>query len=167
LRNVIKQMPLPTCSSKVGKKARRLACFQRIFQEIFRWTSIHGTQRCPYGKWICGDGREVIFNRMYWPILEPRPGEPAKPARPGEWIEGIVEDQYYFDDYDSPWSLGAPLAVRRDTIARVNAVLVQWGFPALPDVPPRPVSSGIQIHWFDPSAPIPPRQNPWDSIGRN
>jgi hypothetical protein len=37
--------------------------------------------RLPYGKWVCADGREVLFNR-----LERRRGEPAKPARSGEWV---------------------------------------------------------------------------------
>jgi len=36
--------------------------------------------RVPYGRWVCADGREVIFNREYWPILQRYPGEPVKAA---------------------------------------------------------------------------------------
>jgi RecA-family ATPase len=35
--------------------------------------------RCPYGKWTCADGREVLFNRSYWPILERRPAQQGLP----------------------------------------------------------------------------------------
>jgi hypothetical protein len=30
----------------------------------------------PYGKWTCADGREVLFNRLYWPILQRIPRQP-------------------------------------------------------------------------------------------
>jgi hypothetical protein len=42
--------------------------------------------RCPYGIWRCADGREVLFNRQYWPILQRYPGGKPKPADPNEWI---------------------------------------------------------------------------------
>jgi RecA-family ATPase len=35
--------------------------------------------RLPYGRWTCADGREVIFNRSYWPILERRPAQQGIP----------------------------------------------------------------------------------------
>ena len=86
--------------------------------------------RCPYGKWTCADGREVIFNREYWPILERRPGENAKPANPNEWIPWKEQD-YFFDDVNSPWQRLRRKAAA-DTLARCNRVLTEWGFPALP-----------------------------------
>jgi hypothetical protein len=76
--------------------------------------------RLPYGKWTCADGREVLFNRSHMPILERRPGEPAKLARPGEWVESIVDEEFFFDDYTDPKR-------HADTLISVNAVLVEWG----------------------------------------
>jgi hypothetical protein len=87
--------------------------------------------RCPYGLWTCGDGREVIFNREYWPILERRSGEKAKPADSKEWIWGIVAREYFFDDANPPWDRCRRRAAT-DTLARCNRVLAAWGFPALP-----------------------------------
>ena len=43
----------------------------------------------PYGGWTTADGREVLFDRSYWPILERRRVAPAKAARPSEWVEDI------------------------------------------------------------------------------
>jgi hypothetical protein len=91
--------------------------------------------RCPYGKWKCADGREVIFNRDYWPILERRPGEKAKPANPNEWIRGIRERDYFFDDANPPWDRRRRKAAA-DTLARCNRVLIAWGFPPLPKPTP-------------------------------
>jgi hypothetical protein len=91
--------------------------------------------RCPYGVWTCADGREVIFNRDYWPILERRPGENAKPANPNEWIGGIRERDYFFDDGNCPWDRRQRRAAA-DTLARCNRVLAAWGFPTLPKPTP-------------------------------
>jgi hypothetical protein len=77
--------------------------------------------RCPYGKWTCADGREVLFNRQYWPILERRPGETAKTANPTEWIHWKEQD-YFFDDGNSPWQRHQRKAAA-DTLARCNRVL--------------------------------------------
>ena len=111
--------------------------------------------RCPYGIWTCADGREVLFNRAYWPILERRPGKPAKPANPNEWVEWIEQD-YYFDDGNSPWHNGD-----RDhrSLARINAVLTEWGFPPLPK-PPKP-QPWKPSRWNHLGNPIPPRRNPY------
>jgi hypothetical protein len=122
--------------------------------------------RCPYGQWTCADGREVLFNRGYAPILERRPGKLAKPARPGEWVGGIVKEKWFFDDYSSPWSPCASWKVRRATIARVNAVLEEWGFPSLPPkVPSRRYRKPV-VHCYDPSTPLPPLANPWAGEAR-
>src|SRR6516164_1125725 len=86
--------------------------------------------RCPYGIWTCADGREVIFNREYWPILERRPGEKARPADPNEWIPWKEQD-YFFDPAYPPWDRRRP-RVAADTLARCNRVLADWGFPPLP-----------------------------------
>lgn len=118
--------------------------------------------RCPYGRWTCADGREVLFNRQYWPILERRPGEQARPANPGEWIEHIVTHDYFFDDWTSPWR--HPWNKRRaETLATVNQVLIEWGFPALGKPPKAKLSSKLvftsKVDFL--SKPIPPRKNPY------
>src|SRR5262249_50750151 len=117
---------------------------------------------CPYGKWTCADGREVIFNRSYSPILERRPGEGAKPANPGEWVESIVADESFWEDIDGP-------RTNPGALDRVNAILADWGFPPLPVSPPRfesiPSAEIIPFRAtpFKLKAPrtLPPRVNPW------
>lgn len=87
----------------------------------------------PYGKWTCADGREVLFNRDYCPIWQRRPGQPARPAYPFEWVNNIVECEMYFDD-------GSFRGIERGmfTIKRLNAVLASWGLPKLPPRPKYP-----------------------------
>jgi hypothetical protein len=106
--------------------------------------------RCPYGKWTCADGREVLFNRQYWPILERRPGEKPKPANPSERIPWKQQD-YFFDDGNSPW-LRRRRKVAADTLARCNRVLAEWGFPALPKPSPPKAFSDLRDE---------PRVNPY------
>lgn len=103
--------------------------------------------RCPYGKWTCGDGREVIFNREYWPILERRPGEKAKPANPNEWVSWLTQE-HYFEDATCPWGRYGS----KDTLARCNQVLEEWGFPALPK--PSRGSLMKHAHRINPYAPL-------------
>jgi hypothetical protein len=105
--------------------------------------------RCPYGKWTCADGREVLFNRQYWPILERHPGEKAKPANPNEWVDWKEQD-HFFDEGNSPWQRYRRKAAA-DTLARCNRVLAEWGFPALPKPSP-PKGGGL---------PDQPRVNPY------
>ena len=82
----------------------------------------------PYGLWITESGREVLFNRSYWPILERRQGEPAKPARPSEWVEGIVQSDYFFDDWPAPWC--STNLTCRASLAACNKVLREMGHAA-------------------------------------
>jgi hypothetical protein len=88
--------------------------------------------RLPYGRWRCADGREILFNRSYVPILERLPGEQAIAANPNEWVD-FVEQRWFWDDYSHPG---------RDpkTLARINELLADWGMPALPPPPPPPNS---------------------------
>ena len=106
--------------------------------------------RCPYGKWTCPDGREVLFNRQYWPILERRRGEKAKPADPNERIPWI-EQEYYFDDGNSPWLRRRP-SIAAQALARCNRVLAEWGFSALPKPSPLKAFSDLRDE---------PRVNPY------
>ena len=86
--------------------------------------------RVPYGKWTCVDGREVIFNREYWPILERYPGKKAKPADPYEWVCWIKQE-HYFDDGNSPWLRCGPRGIAGKTLKRCNQILAEWGYPPL------------------------------------
>jgi hypothetical protein len=94
---------------------------------VERWFALF-----PYGKFICSDGREVLFNRDYMALFERRPGEPARPADCFEWVENIIKHEWYFHD-------GSFRGIERGlfTLARLNAVLAEWG---LPQLPPRPNS---------------------------
>jgi hypothetical protein len=78
----------------------------------------------PYGIWACADGRQVLFNRDYLPILERFPGRPCCAANPREWVWWIKQNWFYND--------GTP---REQVAARIDFVLAWWG---LPSMPPRP-----------------------------
>jgi len=45
----------------------------------------------PYGRWIAGDGRVVIFNRHYTPIWERLPNGTVQRANPHEWIRWVSQ----------------------------------------------------------------------------
>jgi hypothetical protein len=109
--------------------------------------------RCPYGIWTCADGREVLFNRQYWPILERRPGEKAKPANPNEWIHWVEQD-WFFEDVNSPWDRRR-WKVAADSLARCNRVLAEWGFPPLPKPTPQKVFTDLRDQ---------PRVNPYAAL---
>ena len=53
----------------------------------------------PYGKWTCADGRQVLFNRGYRPILQRMPDGSTSRA---DWCEGVdyVADEHFYDDGD-------------------------------------------------------------------
>src|SRR4051812_16576450 len=44
---------------------------------------------CPYAKWTCTNGREVLINFACWPILERYPGRPAEAADPDGSIRAV------------------------------------------------------------------------------
>jgi hypothetical protein len=99
--------------------------------------------------WLCNDGRVVLFNRWYLPILQRRPGHPPEVAHVDEWVPW--KRQTYFGKA----ALANPL-VRADVwcpvLAEVNAVLRSWGWPPLP---PRPPSPNRPRRRADPPAPRP------------
>jgi hypothetical protein len=102
----------------------------------------------PYGKWTCPDGREVLFNRQYWPILERYSGGPVKAADPNERVPWVLQD-YVYNDRDK--------LNDGTTSERINAVLVEWGVPSL-GKPTR------EAPWKPEPWPLPPRSNPWKAI---
>jgi hypothetical protein len=133
-------------------------------------------QRCPYGAWTCAGGREVMFNRSYWPILERSP--PAfktKVARAGEWIDHIKGCKYFFDDYSAPWrwrwtdegEIGRRHADAIKSLTLINKQLTAWGVPPLkppPHPPKRDPDAPLILHWVDFLKSLPPRPTPWAKI---
>lgn len=67
----------------------------------------------PYGIWTCEDGREVLFNRFYEPILQRRPGGPVEPATPGEWVRWKRQSWFYDDG-------------TKDKVGAAEAALQAW-----------------------------------------
>jgi hypothetical protein len=112
----------------------------------------------PYGKWTTADGREVLHNRAYRPILEKYPGQPARAARPGEWVKDIVTAENFWDDYDSPLHDKPGTKALR----RVNAVLAKWGMPKLPRRPSAPAEP--QQFWYAKDVVLKAFHNPWQDI---
>jgi hypothetical protein len=55
----------------------------------------------PYGAWTCLDGRIVIFNRNYTPIVQQVNGVNAY-ADKSEWVKDIAKTEYFFDDITDP-----------------------------------------------------------------
>jgi len=75
----------------------------------------------PYGKWICSDEREVLFNREYEPIWE-RSVNNLQTLRsdPNEHIQNIVEEHFYYDD-------GCPPHVNKQTLQTCLCALDDFG----------------------------------------
>lgn len=57
----------------------------------------------PYGIWTCVDGRKIVFNREYQPILQQVDGVNSY-AIESEWVENIEHTQYLYDDVTTPIS---------------------------------------------------------------
>ena len=70
----------------------------------------------PYGKWICSDGREVLFNRFYEPIWQRRPQEKPAPADPHERVPWSAQEWFYDDTHGA-----------RQRTNRAKAALADWG----------------------------------------
>jgi hypothetical protein len=119
--------------------------------------------KCPYGKWTCANGREVLFNRGYWPILERCPGKPVGVPRPGEFVHGIVKQEFFFDDYCAPYR-NKHRKKNWESLAKCNAVLIEWGIPPLPSPPKEHTAKGpIEAHPYSGNIP-PARVAPWKEL---
>lgn len=56
----------------------------------------------PYGKWVCGDGSEVLYNRDYYPLwIRDRQGNVTE-IDADTWVN-YVEDIYLFEGSNRPW----------------------------------------------------------------
>jgi hypothetical protein len=110
---------------------------------------------CPYGLWTCDGGRQVLFNRLYWPVLERGDDGVAHPSSPGEWIPW--KKQEWFFDANPPWCKGREA---KATLERINLILSEWGLPEL-SKPPRRGRGEISRHRVAP-ADLTPHENPWN-----
>ena len=88
-------------------------------------------QMRPYGIWVCANGRQVMFNRDYTPILERRPGQPVRIANPHEWVEW-VEQIWFWADSTPPY----------EALEAVNDWMGDWGLPPMPPMPKGRVTPG-------------------------
>jgi len=100
----------------------------------------------PYGVWTCADGREVLFNRDYTPILERRPGQPVRVANPHEWVFWIHQT-WFFNDCTPP----------KVAVIAMNVALADWGLPSMPPMPSGQASPGSRAErrkWPNPYASV-------------
>lgn len=75
----------------------------------------------PYGKWICADGTEVLYNRDYCPIWAKTPAGEVLTLDPDTWISGIQNSNHsYFGDGSKPWNDKA-------TLEKCLNALKEWG----------------------------------------
>ena len=150
-----------------SSRARTTRATNQFFLEAYYWMVIMTFETwhhmVPYGRWTTSDRREVLFNRSYWPVLERRPGERAKAARPSEWVDDIVQSDYFFDDWSVPWR--STNKACQSSLAACNKVLREWGMPPLPPMPSKRRSSieVISLAYLV-REPIPARVNPWAAM---
>ncbi len=74
----------------------------------------------PYGKWICGNGREVLFNRDYCPIWD----------RTADGVVMAIEPDVYVPHQESEFYYGdgtAPYYDNDGTVKKCLSVLDDWG----------------------------------------
>jgi hypothetical protein len=64
--------------------------------------SYHSVRRYPYGRWMCADGRQVLFDRGYCPIWQWHPDDGASGADRNEWVK-FTRAEHFFDDRTAWW----------------------------------------------------------------
>ena len=73
----------------------------------------------PYGKWMCPDGREVLFNRHYAPIRQRGADGIVSEADGSEWVR-FVHQEWFYNDRN-------PVPMDSDTVTRCIDMLKSWG----------------------------------------
>ena len=92
--------------------------FMRRSGRAFHGRKIEFVRRqLPYGLYHCADGREVLFDRDYCPIVSRRPGEAAVLADSSEQI-AFTGQKWFYDD-------GTP---ERTKLKAATDKLREWGF---------------------------------------
>jgi hypothetical protein len=84
-----------------------------------RWNDL------PYGIWTTADGRQVLFNRFYEPLLQRAAGDLlALPADPTEWVRDIQLQRWFYVDDDKSSDVK-----RRKLAEHALAVFLAGGTP--------------------------------------
>lgn len=100
IRSMETQSQIDTTSIEVLMKCKGLT----DSKDLARFTIQHSARRTlPYGMWTCFDGRQVLFNREYQPILEKKDDKTGY-CDHSEWVDNatIETTQYFYDDVTSP-----------------------------------------------------------------
>lgn len=74
----------------------------------------------PYGKWVCGDGSEVLFNRDYTPIWLKTPLGKVTSIDIDTWVDYKEKTEFYYGDGDAPYR------GNRSTFLKCTSVLEDW-----------------------------------------
>lgn len=84
------------------KLSYRVWSKQSKLEVAFELFALYSARRSlAYGIWTTEEGREVVFNREYQPILQRVDGV-NKFADPGEFIKNIIKTEYIFGDHNCP-----------------------------------------------------------------
>lgn len=75
----------------------------------------------PYGKWVCPDGSEVLYNRDYCPLWAKKPDGTVIAVDPDTWVTIKDSSESYFNDGTAPWWGD------KSTLSVGMAVLKEWG----------------------------------------
>lgn len=73
----------------------------------------------PYGKWTCGDGSEVLYNRDYCPLWKRSADGTVASISPNSWVEH-TDEEWFFNDGNRPVD-------DKRTRLKCIAVLKAWG----------------------------------------
>jgi hypothetical protein len=82
----------------------------------------------PYGKWICADGREVLFNRDYCPIWERSTDGVVVAIQPDVYVKH-EKSEHYYNDRTAPYYDN-----NKVTFDHCLAVLNDWGVEDKPNI---------------------------------
>jgi hypothetical protein len=56
----------------------------------------------PYGRWLCADGTQVLFDRRYCGLWQRSPAGVTIPAK-NLWLENVEAEFWFFNDDCTPW----------------------------------------------------------------
>jgi len=80
----------------------------------------------PYGKWVTGDGTQVLFNRAYNPIWKKDLNGTITAITEYWFVPNIVSSEYYYDDWCAPHR-GLHLKRTKDAQKRCLDALKEFG----------------------------------------
>jgi hypothetical protein len=80
---------------------------------FLRWACL------PYGTWLTGEGRQILFNRFYEPIWQRLADGSTEPADPTEWVQSITDRRWFYHDGHN----------EREKRVMARAALRAWSLP--------------------------------------